>query len=123
TRPGRRPPADRSARAGSPGAARARYRPAGRDIDWRDRVAVVRWRDGENRLHLASVDRWHAVLDELEAVERPLALVDVGEGRFFSNNLDLHALATDRDAALTVVDDDQRLFLRLLLFLAYTVAA
>jgi enoyl-CoA hydratase/carnithine racemase len=93
------------------------------DIDWRDRVAVVRWRDGENRLHRASVDRWHAVLDELEAVEGPLALVVVGEGRFFSNGLDLDALAADRDAARAVVDDVHRLFGRLLLFPAYTVGA
>src|SRR5690606_19506946 len=117
------PPANRSTRAGSPGTDRDRYRAAVLDIDWRDRVAVVRWRDGENRLHRASVDRWHAVLDELEAVEGPLALVVVGEGRFFSNGLDLDALAADRDAARAVVDDVHRLFGRLLLFPAYTVGA
>src|SRR3546814_3972515 len=42
------------------------------DIEQAGDVAVVHWRDGENRLNQASVQRWHEVLDELEAVEGPL---------------------------------------------------
>src|SRR5690606_36933990 len=108
TPPGRRPPANRSTRAGSPGTDRDGYRAAVLDIDWRGRVAVV---------------RWLAVVDELEAGEGPRALVVAGEGRFFSSGLDLDALAADRDAARAVVDDVHRLCGRLLLFPAYTVGA
>src|SRR3546814_19308570 len=86
-------------------------------------VAVVHWRDGENRLNQASVQRWHEVLDELEAVEGPLAVVIVGEGRFFSNGLDLDGMAADPTGAPAVLDGVHRIFGRLLLLPAYTVAA
>lgn len=93
------------------------------DIEHRDEVSVVRWRDGENRFHRASVERWHEVLDELEAVQGPLAVVVTGEGRFFSNGLDLEGFAADPQHAAAVVDSVHRLFGRLLVFPAYTVAA
>lgn len=93
------------------------------DIEQRDGVVVVRWRDGENRFHRDSVRRWHEVLDELEAADGPLALVVTGEGRFFSNGLDLDGFAANPDAAGEVVDGVHRLFGRMLLFPAYTVAA
>lgn len=93
------------------------------DIEREGDVAVLRWRDGENRLNRASVDRWHEVLDEVEATEGPLAVVIVGEERFFSNGLDLEAFAADPEGAGPVVDDVHRLLGRLLLFPAYVVAA
>ncbi len=86
-------------------------------------VRILHWHDGENRFNTASIARWHAVLDELEAVEGPLALVVVGEGKFFSNGLDLDAFAADPTAAGAVVDGVHRLFGRLLLFPAYIVGA
>src|SRR3546814_6501779 len=69
------------------------------DIEQAGDVAVVHWRDGENRLNQASVQRWHEVLDELEAVEGPLAVVIVGEGRFFTNGLDLDGMVADPEGA------------------------
>jgi len=86
-------------------------------------VRVLRWADGENRYHSASVRRWHEILDELEAVQGPLALVLVGDGKFFSNGLDLDGFATDPESAGAVVDGVHRLFGRMVLFPAYTVAA
>lgn len=86
-------------------------------------VAIVRWQDGENRFNTASVARWHALLDELEAVDGPLAVVITGEGKFFSNGLDLEGFAADPAAAGAVVSEVHRLLGRLLLFPAYTVAA
>jgi Delta3-Delta2-enoyl-CoA isomerase len=86
-------------------------------------VAVVRWRDGENRFHPESVRRWHEVLDELEAIDGPLAVVVTGEDRFFSNGLDLERLSADPAGAGSVVEDVHRLFGRMLVFPAYTVAA
>jgi len=93
------------------------------DVDWQDGVAIVRWRDGENRFNRASVERWHQVLDELGAIEGPLAVVVVGEGRFFSNGLDLDSVAADPDGAAALLGEVHRLFGRLLVFPAYTVAA
>jgi len=93
------------------------------DIEREGDVAVVRWRDGENRFNRASVTRWHEVLDELEATQGALAVVVVGEDRFFSNGLDLEGFAADPAGTGAVVDDVHRLFGRLLLFPAYTVAA
>lgn len=93
------------------------------DIEQQDDVAVVRWRDGENRFNRASVDRWHEVLDELEAIEGPLAVVVTGDGRFFSNGLDLDGFAADPEGSSAVIDEVHRLFGRFLLFPAYTVFA
>lgn len=93
------------------------------DIERDGDVAVVRWDDGENRFNTASVARWHEVLDELAVVEGPLAVVVTGTGKFFSNGLDLDAFAAEPESAGHVVDEVHRLFGRLLLFPAYTVAA
>lgn len=86
-------------------------------------VVVLRLVDGENRFRRASVDRWHELLGELEALEGPLALVVVGSGRFFSNGLDLDWFAEHPDEAGGVVADVHRLLGRMLVFPAYTVAA
>lgn len=93
------------------------------NVEQRDDVAVVRWDDTENRFNRPSVDRWHAVLDELEAVNGPLAVVVTGTGKFFSNGLDLDAFAADPPAAAGVIDDVHRLLGRMLMFPAYTVGA
>lgn len=93
------------------------------DIEQQGDVAIVHWRDGENRFDRASVARWHAVLDELEAVEGPLAVVVVGEGKFFSNGLDLDGFAAGPDTAGAVVTEVERLFGRLLVFPAYVAFA
>ena len=86
-------------------------------------MTVVRWRDGENRFTTASIARWHEVLDELEATDGPLAVVLTGEGKFFSNGLDLEGFAADPGGAGAVVSGVHRLLGRLLTFPAYTVAA
>jgi Delta3-Delta2-enoyl-CoA isomerase len=93
------------------------------DIERREDVAVVRWSDGENRFNRASVDRWHRALDELEQYDGRLAVVVAGDGKFFSNGLDLDAFAAEPEAAGAVVDGVHRLFGRMLVFPAYTVGA
>lgn len=93
------------------------------DIEQHGDVRVMHWNDGENRFSAPSIARWHAVLDELESIEGPLALVVRGEGKFFSNGLDLDGFAADPESAGAVVDDVHRLLGRMLLFPAYTVAA
>lgn len=86
-------------------------------------VAVIHWRDGENRFNRPSVARWNAVLDELEAQDGPLALVCVGEGRVWSNGLDLDWISTAGDEAAGFIDELHALLGRCMTFPAYTVAA
>lgn len=93
------------------------------EIETQGDVRVLRWQDGENRFNTASIGRWHEVLDELEAVEGPLAVVVTGEGKFFSNGLDLDGFAAEPEQAGHVVSEVHRLFGRMLVFPAYTVAA
>jgi Delta3-Delta2-enoyl-CoA isomerase len=93
------------------------------ELEHRGDVAVVRWNDNENRFNRTSIDRWHAVVDELVAIEGPLAVVITGSGKFFSNGLDLESFSADPAAAAGVIDDVHRLFGRMLMFPAYVVGA
>ena len=93
------------------------------EIERRGDVAVLRMVDGENRFNRTSIDRWHEVLGELEATAGPLAVVVTGDGKFFSNGLDLDWFGEHPEQAGGVVDDVHRLLGRLLVLPAYTVAA
>ena len=92
-------------------------------LEWRDQVAVLRMDSGENRFNRDSIDALHAGLDEVEAVEGPVALVTTGAGKFYSNGLDLDWLTGAGDAATGFIDDVHRLLGRILGFPALTVAA
>src|SRR5262245_50292945 len=86
-------------------------------------VVIVHQRSGENRFNGDSMADWHAVLDELEAVQGPLALVTTGDGRFYSNGLDLDWMAEHPDEGSQVMPEVYRLFGRILAFPGITVAA
>ncbi len=86
-------------------------------------VWIVRMRNGENRFNRVSVDTLHAHLDEIEDQSGPLAVVTTGEGKFYSNGLDLDWMAQAGDDAGPMVGDVQRLLGRLLRLSALTVAA
>lgn len=90
-------------------------------------VRVVHWDDGENRFNGESMAAWHATLDDLEAIDGPLAVVAVGTGKFFSNGLDLDWLSSADAApgigASAFMAEVHRLLGRMLVFPAYTVAA
>ncbi len=73
---------------------------------------------------LALLEAFHGALDEVEASSGPAALVTTGEGRFYSNGLDLEGLARgSRDGAGRVMREMHRLFARLLAFPVFTAAA
>lgn len=96
------------------------------DLSWRGDVAVLHWHDGENRFNRASVDALTGALDDLEAqrpLDAPLAVVLTGEGRFFSNGLDLEWMMGDPAASAGFIDDVHALFARVLRFPAVCVAA
>jgi Delta3-Delta2-enoyl-CoA isomerase len=93
------------------------------DPEWNGDMCILRWHDGENRFRADSIARWHAVLDDLESHDGPLALVVIGDGRFFSNGLDLDWMGRHPDETAPMVEAVHRLLGRMLVFPAYTVAA
>lgn len=87
-------------------------------------VAVLHLTDGENRFTEAFLPEVHATLDQVEALDDPLALVLTGEGKFFSNGLDLEAFAgRPSEQLLEYVADVHALFARVLSMPLPTVAA
>ena len=87
-------------------------------------IAVVRMSLGENRFNPETLDGLEAALDQVEGIEGPAALVLTGEGKFFSNGLDLEWLGgADDDGRRQTLSRVYRLFSRLLQFPAPTVAA
>ena len=93
------------------------------ELETRGDVRVLHMRNGENRFNRESVDALHAALDEVEAVEGPVALVTTGEGKFFSNGLDLDWVMAGGDEVQGFIPDVHRLLGRVLGFPAVTVAA
>ncbi|MGZ4717220.1 MAG: enoyl-CoA hydratase-related protein, partial [Acidimicrobiales bacterium] len=95
----------------------------GIELEQRGDVWVLHMRNDENRFNRPSVDALHAALDEVDAIEGPAALVTTGEGKFFSNGLDLDWLMAGGDGTEGFIDDVHRLLGRVLGFGAVTVAA
>jgi Delta3-Delta2-enoyl-CoA isomerase len=85
-------------------------------------VWILRMAAGENRFNLEWLDAVNAALDQVTKGEGPAALVTTGEGKFYTNGLDLDWLVGYPDAAafLTGVN---RLNARLLTLPLPTVAA
>ncbi len=86
-------------------------------------VWLLTMRNGENRFNLESIAALHAALDRVEAVDGPIALVTTGEGKFYSNGLDLDWLLSAGPEAAGFIDDVHRLLGRVLGFAGVTVAA
>jgi Delta3-Delta2-enoyl-CoA isomerase len=87
-------------------------------------VAVLHLTEGENRFTPDFLDGVGAALDEVEGLEDPLALVLTGEGKFFSNGLDLEAFAgRPSEDLLAYIDDVHAMFARVLALPVPTVAA
>jgi Delta3-Delta2-enoyl-CoA isomerase len=95
----------------------------GLDVDRSGDVLVATWRDGENRVNLESVAALEALVETVETTEGPLALVLTGEGRFFSNGLDLERFGSDPEQLAATVARFHVLLGRLYVAPAYTVAA
>lgn len=93
------------------------------ELDRDGDVRILRLRDGENRFNRSTVDAIHDALDEVEATTGPVALVTVGEGKFFSNGLDLEWMGTEGATDASFLDDVHRLLLRTLVLDVFTVAA
>jgi Delta3-Delta2-enoyl-CoA isomerase len=87
-------------------------------------VTVVRMVAGENRFNPAMLDALGAALDEVESAEGAGAVVITGEGKFFSNGLDLDWMASaPPGGAEELLRRVHALLARLLVFPTATVAA
>lgn len=91
-----------------------------RDVD----VFVLRMKNDENRFNPDSIAAINAALDEVEGSTGPAALVTTGEGKFYSNGLDLDWLAQqDHADAMKFLAGVHGVFARLMAFPMATCAA
>ena len=86
-------------------------------------VFVIAMTDTENRFNRSSVDAFHSCLDEIDAADGPKGVVVAGEGKFFSNGLDLDWLATKEEDMFGFIADVTRLWARIMEAPYPTVAA
>jgi enoyl-CoA hydratase/carnithine racemase len=93
------------------------------ELDREGDVFVLRMRDGENRFTLNWLDEVNVALNRLQATEGPIALVTVGEGKFYSNGMDLDWLASAPERAGEYLRMIYRVLGRVLSLPAITVAA
>lgn len=94
------------------------------DLERQGDVFVLHMRAGENRFNPGFLKELGRALDEVEGAGAPLALVTTGEGKFYSNGLDLEWMGGPGKAeASAMLADVLRSFARVLAFPAYTVAA
>ena len=94
------------------------------DLERIDDVFVLTLGDDENRFNADSVASINACLDEVEAADGPRAMVTTGEGKFYSNGLDLDWMGSGAiDDPSAFVGDVLRLHGRVLVFPVPTVAA
>ncbi|HMG40195.1 MAG TPA: enoyl-CoA hydratase/isomerase family protein [Acidimicrobiales bacterium] len=91
------------------------------DIEVVDGVHVVRMQAGENRLNGQFVEALDEATASVEAAAAPLVLT--GEGKFFSNGLDLDWLSGNSAGAEVMFPRLYGIFARLLTFPAPTVTA
>lgn len=94
------------------------------DIERTGPVWVVRMRNGENRFNDRTIAELNQALDKVETGERPAALVTTGEGKFYSNGLDLDWMASQGEhRAAAFLGEVHRLLGRVLGLSVATVSA
>lgn len=93
-------------------------------LDREGPVFVLRMTAGENRFHPDFLRAYGEALDRVEKAEGPAALVTTGDGKFFSNGLDLDWMGSEgRERAGENLAEVLRMFARVLVFPGATVAA
>jgi len=86
-------------------------------------VFVLRMRSRENWFGLDWLEGMNQALDQVEATDGACALVTTGDGKFFSNGMDLDWLASEPSRAGDYLRAIYQLLGRVLAFPAITVAA
>jgi enoyl-CoA hydratase/carnithine racemase len=94
------------------------------DLETRENAVVLHMRSGENRFNPPFVAAMNQALDDVEGREPALPLVMTGEGRFFSNGLDLEWMTSaGAEGAGGLLKSVLALFGRVLAFPRITAAA
>lgn len=93
------------------------------ELEDRGEVCVLHLGSDENRFNRGSVDAINAALDRVAAREGPVALVVTGDGKYFSNGLDLDWLQTEEEDFGAFVQDVEALLHRFMLLDMITVGA
>jgi Delta3-Delta2-enoyl-CoA isomerase len=94
------------------------------DLERQGDVFVLTMKAGENRFNGPFLDALHGALDDIEASSGNAALVTTGEGKFYSNGLDLAWFGGEGSGqVLETLAKVDRLFARMLVFPIATVAA
>jgi Delta3-Delta2-enoyl-CoA isomerase len=93
------------------------------ELDREGSVWVIRMRGGENSFNQEWLDAVNAALDRFEAADGPRALVTTGDGKFYSNGMDLDWLAAVPEEGDVRLRDVYRVLGRVLAVPAITVAA
>lgn len=87
-------------------------------------IAVLRMTRGENRINAEFIDSFHNCLDQVESNKSCRGLITTGEGKFFSNGLDLKWIQQqDMPVLDQFMGDFHEMVARLLVFPMPTVAA
>src|SRR3954454_9348203 len=86
-------------------------------------VQLLHLDETENRFNPDWLAEFGGLLDQVEAMPDPVALVVAGTGKFWANGLDLEWMLANPSETAKVVDTVQSLFARLLAFPIPTVAA
>ena len=86
-------------------------------------VFVLRLQAGENRFAPGTLDELEAALGEVEGRGGPKALVTTGEGKYFSNGLDVDHMSADPEGMVSYLARVDAVFARLLSLPCPTVAA
>ncbi len=92
-------------------------------LEQQGEVYVLRFTDDENRFNRNSIDAINEALADLEAIDGPRALVTTGDGKFFSNGLDLDWMGSGAEDPMKFVRDVTRTLARVLSAPFPTVAA
>lgn len=85
-------------------------------------VFILRMKSGENRFNPDMLSAFDAALSEVEQTEGTAAVI-TGDGKFFSNGLDLEWMGANQDRAGEVVNGLQALYGRILAFPTAVIAA
>ncbi len=94
------------------------------ELQKHDNVYVVRMVAEDNRFNARFIAGLNQALDEVEASTGPCALVTTGQGKFYSNGLDLDWMAGEgREQVAEHIANVHHTLLRVLTFPVITVAA
>ena len=86
-------------------------------------VFVLTMNDGENRMNATWLSAMNEALDQVDSASDPISLVTTGEGKFFSNGLDLEWIMGSGIDMPRFVADVEELFARVVAAPYITVAA